>query len=104
MLLALADADYKFRYIDVGYNGRTSDGGVFRNSLLSKALEKIFLNFPQPRVMADGQIILPCTEVADNTCPLKPFIMKPYPNRNLITEQLIFNHRSSPILLNAIFN
>ena len=54
--------------------------------------------------MADGQIILPCTEVADNACPLKPFIMKPYPNRNLITEQLVFNHRSSPILLNAIFN
>ena len=40
VLLALVDADYKFRYIDVGCNGRISDGGIFRNSPISKALEK----------------------------------------------------------------
>ena len=35
VLLALLDADYEFRYIDVGCNGRISDGCVFRNSSLS---------------------------------------------------------------------
>lgn len=29
MLLTLVDADYKFIYVDVGTNGRVSDGGVF---------------------------------------------------------------------------
>ena len=50
------DADYEFRYIDLGCNIRISDGGVFRNFSLSKALEKNLLNFPQARVMADEQI------------------------------------------------
>ena len=35
VLLGLVDADYKFIYIDVGCNGRISDGGVYRNSSLS---------------------------------------------------------------------
>lgn len=29
VLLAIADADYKFLYIDVGTNGKISDGGNF---------------------------------------------------------------------------
>ena len=39
VLLALVDANYKFLYIDVGANGLCSDGGVFKDSNLYKALE-----------------------------------------------------------------
>lgn len=95
VLLTLVDADYKFRYIDVGCNGRISDGGVFRNSSLSNALEKNLLNIPEPRMMADAQLTLPYTVVADDAFPLKSYIMKPYPSRNLTIEQLIFNYRLS---------
>ncbi|XP_046863316.1 uncharacterized protein LOC124457069 [Xenia sp. Carnegie-2017] len=48
VLLALVDADYKFLYIDIGKNGRVSDGGVFRESSLSNALETNSLNLPSP--------------------------------------------------------
>ncbi|CAH1966479.1 unnamed protein product [Acanthoscelides obtectus] len=34
VLLALADAECNFLYIDVGCNGRMSDGGIFKNSTL----------------------------------------------------------------------
>ena len=76
VLLAMVDADYKVRYIDAWCNGSNSDGGVFRNSSLSKALERNLLNFPQSQVMADGQITLSYTVVADDAFPLRLFIIK----------------------------
>ena len=32
VLLTLLDTDYKFTFVDVGFNGRISDGGVLRES------------------------------------------------------------------------
>lgn len=48
VLLALVDAHCRFIYIDVGCNGRISDGGVYKNSTLYKALNNkgTFLNNP----------------------------------------------------------
>ena len=38
VLMAIADANQKFLYVDIGENGRMSDGGVWKDCLLSKAL------------------------------------------------------------------
>ena len=51
VLLAIVDADYKFLYVDVGCNGRVSDGGVFKNSAIYAALESNSLNIPPPKPM-----------------------------------------------------
>lgn len=91
VLLALVDANYKFIYIDVGCNGRISDGGVFRNSTLSMALDKETLNIPK----IDAHESMPYVIVADDAFPLKPYIMKPYPQRQLTKEKRIFNYRLS---------
>ena len=40
VLLAIVDADYKFVYVDIGCNGRISDGGVFRNCNMYQMLEQ----------------------------------------------------------------
>ncbi|VEN36077.1 unnamed protein product [Callosobruchus maculatus] len=47
VLLGLTDANYKFLYVDVGVNGRVSDGGVFRESSLKKGIDRKILNFPE---------------------------------------------------------
>jgi len=39
ILLAVVDHDYCFSYINVGANGKCSDGGVFQNSSILKDLE-----------------------------------------------------------------
>lgn len=94
VLLAIVDADYKFIYVDVGCNGRISDGGVFRNASISEALEKNMLNIPPDREVAPG-FTLPYVIVADDAFPLKTYIMKPFAMRGLDYEKRIFNYRLS---------
>ena len=48
VLLAFVDYDYKFLLIDVGCQGRISDGGVFSNSPICSAINND-LNLPEPR-------------------------------------------------------
>ena len=49
-LMAMVDAKYKFTFLDVGCNGRISDGGVFANCTLSEALRSgsLDLTLPNP--------------------------------------------------------
>lgn len=48
VLLAIVDADYRFLVVDVGSYGSNSDGGIFANSVLGKALGDGTLNVPSP--------------------------------------------------------
>ena len=49
VLLAVVDADYCFRVIDVGGYGRTSDGGILANSEFGQALHAGNLQLPADR-------------------------------------------------------
>lgn len=76
VLLGMVDAKYRFTYFNVGVNGRVSDGGVFRECGLSKALSSNMLKFPSDRVLP-GQITKsPYVIVADEAFPLSTTIMK----------------------------
>jgi len=46
VLLAVIDAEYKFLYVDVGCNGRVSDGGNFDRCSLNHALETGTVELP----------------------------------------------------------
>ena len=95
VLLALVDADYKFIYVDIGTNGRVSDGGVLKQSTLGKALENSELSIPQPSPLQRYGVPMPYVIVADDAFPLKENIMKPYSLAGLTKEQRIFNYRLS---------
>uniref|UniRef100_A0A3P9LM55 DDE Tnp4 domain-containing protein n=1 Tax=Oryzias latipes TaxID=8090 RepID=A0A3P9LM55_ORYLA len=86
VLVALVDADYPFLVVDVGSYGSNSDGGIFANSGLVKALRDGTLNVPPPI----NHVI-----VADEAFPLKPYLLRPYPGRRLPTDKRIFNYRLS---------
>ena len=76
VLLALVDADYKFIFIDIGWNGRISDGGIDRNATLFSALENNSLNIPKERKV-DDFTMLPYVVKGDDAFLMKPFPMKP---------------------------
>lgn len=95
VLLALVDATYNFTYINIGMNGRLSDGGVFWESDLAKALEENSLNPPEDKPLPGRNKIVPHVIVADAAFALSTHILKPYPFRNMTKEQRIFNYRLS---------
>ena len=82
----------------MGCQGRISDGGILRNSLLWKALVDGSLGLPQPRLLPEStdksfsdsytQKPVPFYLAGDDAFPLENNIMKPYSQRNLSEEKL----------------
>ncbi|KAL1276980.1 hypothetical protein QQF64_023653 [Cirrhinus molitorella] len=97
VLLALVDADYRFLVVDVGSYGGNSDGGIFANSVLGKALRNGTLNVPPPRELPGAPELGKVNHVivTDEAFPLKPYLLRPYPGRRLPTDKRIFNYRLS---------
>ena len=95
VLLAVVDADYRFLYVDVGTNGRVSDGGVFNNSSFGRALEGETLSLPRPAPLPGTNTDFPYFFVADDAFSLKPHLLKPFPFRNMSRNQRIYNYRLS---------
>ena len=55
VLLGLVDSGYKFIFIQVGCQGRISDGGVFRNTELYNRSVSDELNLPDPIELPESQ-------------------------------------------------
>lgn len=96
VLLALVDANYKFIIVHVGELGKNSDGGIYSRSTLAKRLETNTLNIPGPKLLPSTSIQLPHVIVGDEAFPLKPYLMRPYPGRQLQDkDNKIYNYRHS---------
>jgi hypothetical protein len=96
VLLAIVDADYKFMYIDVGANGAGSDGGIFAQTDVRELFEDGTIGLPPPSPLPGtsgppvGYFL-----VGDEAFPLRTWLMKPIPRRNLDEAQRIYNYRIS---------
>lgn len=97
VLLAMCDSNYSFTYVDVGAQGRASDGGIFAASSLQQAIHTNSMNFPQQRCPPNSEAPLPYVILADEAFPLRTNIMRPYSRRTLNHEKRIFNYRLSRV-------
>nr|CAI5842494.1 unnamed protein product [Callosobruchus analis] len=95
VLLGLVDARYRFIYVNIGVNGRHSDGGVFSRSNLAYAIQNNTAHFSPPATLPGLQAEVPYVIIADEAFPLMKNLMKPYPGRELSPEAKIFNYRLS---------
>uniref|UniRef100_A0A8C3AWE6 DDE Tnp4 domain-containing protein n=1 Tax=Cyclopterus lumpus TaxID=8103 RepID=A0A8C3AWE6_CYCLU len=97
VLLAVVDAQYCFRLIDVGGYGITRDGGILANSAFGQALKSGNLQLPADLPLPDAvhRGPQPHVFVADEAFPLRKTLMRPFPGRNLLRERRIFNYRLS---------
>ena len=96
VLLALVDADFTFLYVNVGCQGRISDGGLFKNSELYHLLVNGESNLPDSRQLPDLSSLhdsflvesnreseVPYIIVADDAFPLPTYCVKPYSSQKL---------------------
>lgn len=95
VLLGVCDAHYRFIYVDVGANGRISDGGVWNRCRLRQLLDNGSLSIPDKRPLPNSLIQTPFVFVGDDAFPIKPYLMKPFPLRHLETDKIEYNYRLS---------
>ncbi|PIO24662.1 hypothetical protein AB205_0078990, partial [Aquarana catesbeiana] len=92
VLIALVSATYEFLFLDVGKNGRNSDGGDIMQTEFYKWLLNGTLNLPPAKENVES---LSFVFVAHEAFALGEHLMKPFTMRTLTPEQRIFNYRLS---------
>lgn len=95
VLLAVVDARYCFRMIDVGAYGKSSDG-VLGQRLKRKVYHRHDdIDLPPDAPLPEAEGTMPFVFVADEEFPLRRNMMRPFPGHNLSPEQRVFNYRLS---------
>ncbi|XP_050431114.1 uncharacterized protein LOC126839746 [Adelges cooleyi] len=98
IFLALCDANYNFLLVDIGAPRRCSDGGVFRNSNIGKAITQNLMDLPDPEWLDRVNGRLPFYVVGDEAFPLLENLIRPYSGRGksiLLKNEEVFNYRLS---------
>jgi len=88
VLMALVNADHEFIFIDVGKNGRISDGGIIEYTEFYKRLTSGLLNIPN---VMETKNNLNFVFLGDDAFALSKHFLRPFPRQNLNYERQIFN-------------
>ena len=96
VLLAVVDAHYRFRVVDIGAYGKNSDGGTLAASAFGSALRQVTLNLPGDAPLPGAENLGPIPHVflADEAFPLRRNLLRPYPGHTH-GEKRVFNYRLS---------
>lgn len=92
VLLAMVDANLNFIMVDVGCNGRVSDGGVIEETTFYNKLKYGELDLPkEENTVSNMNFVF----IADEAFSLRKNLLKPFPREKLTYERKIFNYRLS---------
>lgn len=80
--MAVCDYRYRFTLVDIGAQGRQSDGGVFRNSVMGSAFEQNKMNVPPPNELYPDGPLIPYFIDGDEAFGLISYIQRPYSGRS----------------------
>ncbi|XP_044139368.1 protein ALP1-like [Bufo gargarizans] len=94
ILMAIADAEYRFVAVDIGAYGRTNDSMAFKTSAMGRRLYSKQFGLPPARPLpgTDGPP-MPFVVVGDEAFQMCENLLKPYSSRDLNSTKRIFNYR-----------
>lgn len=82
--------------VDIGAEGRQSDGGIFKNSNMGKCFEQKAFKLPNAKPVEMEGPSLPYVLLGDEAFPLSTYLMRPYPRSGeLDLSKKVFNYRLS---------
>lgn len=82
--------------VDIGAQGRLSDGGIFRNSSIGQGFQQRCFDLPMPDHIPALNFELPYVLIGDEAFALNTYMMRPYPRSGSLNRtQKIFNYRLS---------
>lgn len=93
LLMSVVDANFKFIYVNVGIQGRVSDGGIFGQLVLRAVMNRCLLNILPLKQLPGTNITVPYAFVEDEAFPLRTDLVKPNPYGNLYHGQRIVNYQ-----------
>ena len=94
VLFALVDAKYNFLFVDIGCQGRISDGGIFKNTKLYTQIMNGTMSLPEMAPLPGRRTQVPYVLLADEAFALHNNVMKPYTgNHKKGTIERIYNYR-----------
>jgi len=85
ILMALVSVTYKFLIVDIGAQGRHSDGGIFNSHSIMGQKFYSTMDLPDSYSISIRHTV-PYVIVTDETFQLTSFSMRPYPSKNLTKE------------------
>ena len=71
ILMAVVNANLEFLFVEVGANGKASDGDVFAKTLFAEKLYDNSFNIPDPSMLPGYDINMPYVFLANDAFPLK---------------------------------
>ncbi|XP_056397868.1 uncharacterized protein LOC130293341 isoform X2 [Hyla sarda] len=94
IIMAIANAEYKFVAVDIGQYGRTNESRVIRNSAMVRRLYSGDFGLPAARPFpgTDGSP-MPFVFVGDEASQMCGNLVKPYSRQGLNYRQRVYNHR-----------
>ncbi|XP_077327569.1 uncharacterized protein LOC143962118 [Lithobates pipiens] len=93
VLMAVADANYCFSYIDIGSYGSSADS-IFSHSSFGHLLRNNSLDLPENRPLpGTNGPPLPSVFVGDEAFALSKHLLRPYSGHNLTEQRSVFNYR-----------
>nr|CAI5818962.1 unnamed protein product [Callosobruchus analis] len=96
VLLAIADSNYAFIYIDVGAFGKDSDSAIFEKSDFYRKIENNDLHLPKEKPLPGTEMPnIPLMFIGDEAFSLSKHVMRPFSGKLLSEKKRIFNYRLS---------
>lgn len=90
VLMAVADSNYRFVYVDIGGYGKDHDATIFQRTSLWCAIETKKIELPTEESLPGSNKLVPYFLIGDEAFPLHKNLLRPYGGSNLSTKKKSF--------------